>query len=416
MRMHALSERWDAPCIVTTTVSFFEPLFADKARPCRHLHQIADSVIILDEAQSLPHDLLRATLLCVKDLVDHYNCTVLFSTATQPRFDRLPGMREIWRPDEIVKAPEVLADAVRRVRYDWRVGNDALPPEELIDRMCAEPQALLIVNTRTVAQDIYHELRIRRKKDVFLLSADLCMAHRRDVLSHVCMRLKAGMDCLLVATSCVEAGVDISFPVLLRQLAPLESVIQAAGRCNRSGLSADGHVTLFEFGDEQYDRFPSLHYKVCAKALKALKMEDPSIDCADLALIDRYDARIFRNMKDKPGLSEAVREMDYAAVSRAYQMVENYGIDLIVPYDKEVFSCLRTLADEEGLTPKLIRQARPYVINVPLPLVSDVACPIPIRIRRKEAQSNWYSWAIRIDMTVKTAAACAEPCLTTALA
>ena len=244
LHLHAVTERWSAPCVVTTVVSFFEPLFSDQTRTCRHLHQLADSVIILDEAQSLPHELLRATLLCVQELVERYRCTVLFSTATQPRFDRLPGMKARWRPREIVENPSALSQVTRRVRYDFRIGDSALSREALVEHMLASSQALMIVNTRAVARFMFDALHQTRDEGVYLLSANLCMAHRRTVLEAVRRRLDAGAPTLLVATSCIEAGVDISFPVLLRQLAPLESVIQAAGRCNRNGTSPDGRVTV----------------------------------------------------------------------------------------------------------------------------------------------------------------------------
>jgi len=389
LRLHALAERWSAPCVVTTAVSFFEPLFSDQARACRHLHQLADSVIILDEAQSLPHALLRATLLCVKELVERYRCTVLFSTATQPRFDRLPGMATRWRPREIVENPSALAEAARRVRYDFCIGDSALAREALVERMLASPQALMIVNTRDTARFMFDALRQARDQGVYLLSANLCMAHRQTVLEEVRRRLDAGAPTLLVATSCIEAGVDISFPVLLRQLAPLESVIQAAGRCNRNGISPDGRVTVFEFSDDRDNRFPGAHYEACAKALKALWMEDPSLDCGDLDLIDRYDARIFRDLHDKPALVNAIKGRDYPEVSRQYRMIDNYGVNVIVPYDPGAFARLRDMADSEGLTPALIARARPYTVSASLKRVEDVAWPIPLR-GDPAARTGWY--------------------------
>ena len=389
LRLHALAERWSAPCIVTTVVSFFEPLFSDQARACRHLHQLADSVIILDEAQSLPHELLRATLLCVQELVERYRCTVLFSTATQPRFERLPGMGARWKPKEIVENAPALAETVQRVRYDFCIGENALSREALVERMLASPQALMIVNTRAVARFMFDALRQVRDKGVYLLSANLCMAHRREVLDEVRRRLDAGTPTLLVATSCIEAGVDISFPVLLRQLAPLESVIQAAGRCNRNGTAPDGRVTVFEFKDDQDNRFPGTHYEVCAKALKALWMEEPSPACGDLDLLDRYDARIFRDLRDKPALVKAIKAMDYPEVSRQYHMIQNYGVNVIVPYDPDAFARLRDMADKEGLTPALIAQARPFTVNASLKHVEGVACPIPLR-GDPTVKTGWY--------------------------
>ena len=389
-RLRGLTERWSAPCVVTTTVSFFEPLFSDKPRSCRHLHQLADSVIILDEAQALQHGLLEATLVCVRELVDKYRCTVLFSTATQPRYEHVRGLESLWQPREIVDEPEKLAEDTRRVIYDWRIGSDAFTRERLTGLMTDQKQALLIVNTRALAQAMYGLIRSKRGEGVYLLSADLCMAHRRDVLDKVRGDLAAGRECLLVATSCVEAGVDISFPVLYRQLAPLESVIQAAGRCNRHGDRPDGRVTIFEMANGDDNKYPDVHYENCAKALKAMKMDDPTLDPGEFDVIDRYDARIFGKVSDREALRKAVEAEDYPGVRKAYHMIDDYGVNLIVPYDMAAFERLREKADSEGLTGGLIAQARAYTINVPLKLVEDVACPIPVRGRDAEAWQGWY--------------------------
>ena len=389
-RLRALVERWNAPCVVTTVVGFFESLFSDQARACRHIHQLADSVVILDEAQSLPHHLLRSTLLCVRELVERFRCTVLFSTATQPAFARLPGMAGLWKPVEIVPDPQMLADRTRRVVYRWRLGEDSLTREALEQSLLDAPQALLIVNTRAVAQSIYGALRDAGREDAFLLSADLCMAHRREVLAGVRDRLAEGRPCLLVSTSCIEAGVDVSFPVLYRQLAPLESVIQAAGRCNRNGHAPDGIVTVFEFDDERCNRFPGTHYERCAKALKALRTEYPELDPCALRWIEAYDVRVFRDMQDDAKLTEAICKLDYPGTRQAYRMIDEYGVNLIVPYDAGAFSRLRAMADAEGLTPTLARLARPYAVNVPFRRVADAACPIPVLGRNARAESGWY--------------------------
>lgn len=389
-RVHALSERWSAPCVVTTVVSFFEPLFSAQPRACRHLHQIADSVIILDEAQSLPHELLHSTLLTVLELTRRYGCTVLFSTATQPSFARLPGMGERWRPVEIAPDPQRMTDQTRRVAYRWRLGDAAMGREDVQSALLSARQALLIVNTRAVAQSIYGELRKARADGTHLLSADLCQAHRQRVLSDVRERLRDGRPCLLVSTSCIEAGVDVSFPVLLRQLAPLESIIQAAGRCNRNGLAPDGLATVFEFADDRDNRYPGRHYERCAKTVKAMYAENPDMDLYDLGLIDAYHRLIFRDKQDDPRLVESVCALDYEGAQKAYRMIDEYGINLIVPYDAEAFCRLRDMADAEGLTPALIRQARPYAVNIPLKIVADVACPIPVRGRGDAPGTGWY--------------------------
>ena len=225
------AENWDAPIVITTMVQLFESLLGRRTGECRKLHRIAQSVIVLDEAQTLPLNLREPIYDVLQELVTRYGATVVLCTATQPALDALP---EQIQPVEIVPDPARHFRALSRVAYEW---PSASAPrwgwERVADEMRAAPQALAIVNTIANAQALFDALG---DDDGHLhLSSRMCGAHRRDVVDLVHARLDAGERCRLVSTQVVEAGVDLDFPLLLRALGPLDRIVQAAGRCNREG-------------------------------------------------------------------------------------------------------------------------------------------------------------------------------------
>lgn len=247
-----LAENWDAPIIITTSVQFFESLFANKPGQCRKLHNIARSVILLDECQTLPPGLVAPTCGMLGQLVKSMGCSIVLCTATQPAFqfdhmpERLEGVREIASSDLD------LFERLRRVHVGWpRPGDAPLSWSEVADRMFCERASLCIVNTRRAARELFAEIQ-KSCECVWHLSTSMCPAHRLAVLAEVKCRLEEKKPCYLVSTQLIEAGVDIDFPVVLRELAPLEAVIQAAGRCNREGTlnspngEPGGRVIVFQ--------------------------------------------------------------------------------------------------------------------------------------------------------------------------
>jgi len=255
MRSRLACENWDAPLVVTTNVQLFESLFAAKTSRCRKLHNLVGSVIVLDEAQQLPPAFLQPILDVLNLLVAHYGVTVVLCTATQPAlnstayFDASKNLRGLAQVREIIDNPDALFDALKRV-------NVELPPDwttptawaDIAKQLSAEDCVLAIVNTRKAAR----ELQRLMPADTLHLSASMCGAHRKDVIAHIKERLKAkreGRDqrpLRVVSTQLVEAGVDIDFPVVYRALAGLDSIAQAAGRCNREGcMDGKGRVVVF---------------------------------------------------------------------------------------------------------------------------------------------------------------------------
>ncbi|RLB51630.1 MAG: CRISPR-associated endonuclease Cas3'' [Deltaproteobacteria bacterium] len=236
------TENWDATVIVTTTVQLFESLFAARTGRCRKLHRLVRSVIVLDEAQSIPVDLLQPTLWALRELVEVYGCSIVLCSATQPavdwREDFAIGLRDV-RP--ITKDPEALHRSLGRTRVE-RAG--VIGREELVARLLAEPQVLCIVNTKRDAASIFRDLG--KADGQYHLSTSMCAAHRLEVLTQVRQRLVEGRDCRVVSTQLVEAGVDLDFPTVFRAVCGLDSLTQAAGRCNREGRLDCGRVVWFQ--------------------------------------------------------------------------------------------------------------------------------------------------------------------------
>lgn len=254
-RSRLACENWDAPLVVTTNVQLFESLFSAKTSRCRKLNNLVGSVIVLDEAQQLPPEFLQPILDALNLLVKHYGVTVVLCTATQPAlnttdyFDANNNLRGLDKVREIIDNPDALFDALKRVDVvlpkDW---NTPTPWADIAAQLAAEDCVLAIVSTRKAARDLQRLL----PPGTLHLSALMCGAHRKTVIDHIKARLKAkreGHDLQplrVVSTQLVEAGVDIDFPVVFRALAGLDSIAQAAGRCNREGrLEGQGRVVVF---------------------------------------------------------------------------------------------------------------------------------------------------------------------------
>ena len=242
LHMARATETWDMPVVVTTAVQFFESLYSCKPSQCRKLHNLAQSVIIFDEAQMLPLPYLRPCVWAISQLVRHYGASAVLCTATQPALE--PLFRE-FAPElpitELCPAPVFQWDTFRRVTFR-RAG--ILNYDELTAQLQGREQVLCIVNSRKSAQEVFARLTGHGN---FHLSTLMCPAHRRAQLEEIRRRLAEGLPCRVVSTSLIEAGVDVDFPAVYREEAGLDSILQAAGRCNREGKRAtmDSVVTVF---------------------------------------------------------------------------------------------------------------------------------------------------------------------------
>lgn len=254
-----LAENWDSPIVVTTNVQLFESLFAAKPSRCRKLHNLAKSVIILDEAQTIPPKFLRPCLRALKELTKNYGATVVICTATQPAFDSEKLKDAKLSGTEIIREGRDLFTRLKRVKIE-RV-PEKQTPQSLAEKLVSERQVLAIVNTKADARDVFkalkNEVHDEEADSVFHLSTNLCAVHRSQIIEKIRKRLKDGMACRVVSTQLIEAGVDVDFPCVFRAVAGIDSIAQAAGRCNREGkiANAGGRVFVFETEKEPPEGF-----------------------------------------------------------------------------------------------------------------------------------------------------------------
>lgn len=361
-----LAARWDAPFLITTSVRFFEGLFSCRPKDCRKLHNIAQSVILFDEAQSLPADLAAATMQAADALCRLYGCTVVLSTATQPDFSALPGM-EAWHAREILPDAGCYYAALRRTRVVWRL-DAPTPLPELAREMAGQTSVCTIVNLRRHARQLFDALCSAcpeaERDSLFFLTTDLCPAHRSDAIEAIRARLREGKPCRVVATQCIEAGVDLDFASLYRALAPLESIIQAAGRCNRNGaMPQPGIVTVF-IPEDTLNIYPGDFYQKAAETVKLMQAEG-NLDIHDPAAIAAYYRRLFGDTRPRPALAKAMNDEDYAGVEQAYRLIRQQGVQVLVPYPPriELFRSVSRQARAEGWTAALLRQAAPLLVS-----------------------------------------------------
>lgn len=230
-RLRLAAENWDAPIVVTTNVQLFESLYASKTSQCRKLHNIANSVILLDEAQMIPLKYLKPCVKALSELVDNYSCTVVLCTATQPCLDGFFA-NEDHKVQEIAADSVALAQAFSRVRYR---SDGVVSDDELVRALLDEHQALCIVNSRKQARVLFDKLAEAGADGVFHLTTMMHSCHRKKKLEEINSLLDNGSRCIVVTTCLVEAGVDLDFPVVYRAVSGVDSLVQAGGRCNRNG-------------------------------------------------------------------------------------------------------------------------------------------------------------------------------------
>ncbi len=359
------AENWDAPIIVTTTVQLFESLFANSTSATRKLHRLARSVVILDEAQALPPHLLDPILDALRELCATYGTTVVISTATQPAFEVIPSFARAAATD-IVPAASRYFEALRRATYEWRT-EPGLQWGEVADLMRAEPQALAVVNTKADALALLDALD---DPAALHLSTLLCGAHRQAVITEIRRRLASGEPCRLVSTQVVEAGVDIDFPLVLRALGPLDSVIQAAGRCNREGKREWGRVIVFAPTE---GRLPPGAYRIGCDVTRTL-LGAGALDPDDPEHARRYFEMWLGTLGelgvDSKRIQECRRDLDYPEVAQRFRMIDDDTESVVITgYGSEqerraVQRRVDELAAGHGDGRALVRRLQPYIVAV----------------------------------------------------
>jgi CRISPR-associated endonuclease/helicase Cas3 len=368
IRRRLAAENWEAPIIVTTAVQFFESLLSNEPSRCRRLHNVAGSVIVIDEAQLLPAEYLLALLDVMRQLTSHYGCSLLLSTATQPALaarDALPqgltGVREIMTD------PAGLAAGLRRIAVRWPEEGSTLPIKTIAERMGSHLQVLTIVHSRSDARRIGELLSDDGR---FHLSTRMCAAHRLATLDAIREALASERTCRVVATQLVEAGVDVDFPVVYRAMAGLDSLTQAAGRCNRSGLlqSADGQPALGEFVVFRAESLPprGILRRGLAVAEQMLRSAG-SLDLTNPATLEEYfRALYFGSQLDEHGVMAQRRALNFATVADRVRFIRDGTRPLVVPFAnaaERVRTFEESLQRASGIR-KAARALQPFVVQL----------------------------------------------------
>ena len=366
-KLRLASENWDAPIVVTTAVQFFESLFADRSSRCRKLHNIAGSVIILDEAQMLPLNLLLPIMQAIKELAQNYRCSIVMCTATQPAVQAENGFyRGFENVREIAPKPTALFDKLRRTTVQ-HIGTQT--DTDLLAKLGEHSQMLVIVNNRRHARSLYDQAK--HLDGTFHLTTLMCAKHRSQKLDEIRGRLKNGEPCRVIATSLIEAGVDVDFPLVMRAEAGLDSVAQAAGRCNREGKRSSENSFVWIFApEEQWKAPPELATQAAVMRLTADSFSD---DLLSTQAVAAYFAELYQlkgseldNKKILKMHNDTGQSLDFPfqTIADKFRMIESHMQPLIIPFDGEAENLISNLhhADHIG---GLLRKLQPYTVQIP---------------------------------------------------
>ena len=383
-RSRLACENWDAPIVVTTSVQFFESLFASRSSRCRKLHNIVNSVVILDEAQLLPPDFLNPILETLDELQRNYGVTLVLSTATQPalkprksadfEFKGLPSTIEIMEnPDELYRLLN---------RVEVICSDELLKPqswEEIAERLLENASVLCIVNRRDDARALWELM----PEGTVHLSALMCGAHRSEIITKIKERLKSGEAIRVISTQLVEAGVDLDFPVVYRAMAGLDSIAQAAGRCNREGKPEKGKVFVFTPPSVT----PAGHLRQAAEIGRQLLEKRQKMKADPLApeAFEEFFRELYwtkeKRLDSKNILPDLVNDsefrLSFREAARKFQLIDQaYGT--VVVWHGEGERLTRLL--ESGKTDRsTLRRLQRYVVNLPQRVHSQLLSAEAIR-------------------------------------
>ena len=332
------SENWDAPVIVTTAVQFFESLYSNRPSQCRKLHNMSNSVIIFDEAQMLPTCHLKPCIGAIANLTAYFRSTVVLCTATQPV---LADVIQSFCPELKIKelCPNVAENFQKFQRVTYRNGG-ALSDEDLASELRQQKQVLCIVNTRKAAQKIYGLLP---PEGSYHLSTLMYPAHRKSVLDTIRQRLKDGLTCRVVSTSLIEAGVDVDFPAVYREIAGLDSITQAAGRCNREGKrAADNSIVTYYESETPVPLLQRINVRAAQEALKV------NCDPGNPETMQRYFTALRSLIGDQIDKSKAVQSLraglhgcllPFETVAKSFHLIDQATNTIYIPLAEGTEAC-----------------------------------------------------------------------------
>lgn len=361
-------ENWDMPVVVTTAVQFFESLFADRPSRCRKLHNISGSVIVLDEAQMLPLAFLHPIMAAIDELARNYHCSVVLCTATQPALRKPDFEQGFDDVREIAPSPDKLYEALSLVTIN-HLGE--LSDDEVLERIQANDQILTIVNNRRHAQSLFQSLKTNEVEGIFHLTTLMCAAHRTKTLDEIRKRLKNHQACRVISTSLIEAGVDVNFPCVMRAEAGLDSIAQAAGRCNRERQWAkkDSHVWIFK--PIGWNTPPEL--KELAEGMKSVYRKGYDNLLGQEAIQDYFSTVYWMKGKKELDQKQILEEclagannlnFSFQKIAKEFQLIQSVMQPLFIPFDEEAKTLLKELETTDEVS-RVLRKLQPYIVQIP---------------------------------------------------
>mgnify|MGYP000255354061 CR=1 FL=1 len=340
VRRALAAENWDMPVIVTTAVQFFESIYANRSSKCRKLHNLADSVIIFDEAQMLPLCHLRPCVAAMASLAEQFRSTLVLCTATQPSLgDLLHTYAPSYPITELCPQTAEEYDSFRRVTFRQ---EGILEDDALAERLSEHRQVLCIVNSRKAAQSIFARLP---QEASFHLSTLMVPAQRQTLLDEIRRRLKAGEPCRVVSTSLIEAGVDVDFPVAYREQCGLDSLLQTAGRCNREGRRGAEESIVYRFRLDECSTPQMLRQNVSALDYTARHQDTLDTPRAIQLYFNELSDLRGPDAVDKHGILDAflrgIRgcQFPFAQVAEEFRLIENAARTVYLPVGEGAALC-----------------------------------------------------------------------------
>lgn len=365
------TDNWDYPIIITTAVQFFESIFSNRRSACRKLHNVQDSIVIFDEIQTLPLSVTEPSLIMLDNLRKLCRCSILFCTATQPDFKTRKGFSGVNQIEPLVENPQYVFDATKRVTYHPLNGYNQLAISELADVVInKEKSALVVFNTKKKARMFYDELNGIDGYKVFHLSTTMCPAHRKETISIIRQALLGNEPIIVSSTQLIEAGVDMDFPTVYRELAPLESIIQSAGRCNREGKHDIGDVYLFSLTESGQ---PSKEYRAWLEFANLLyKGNEEKLYTHDF--YEYYYRELVKNYAstDKYNITEDRKKLLYQTVADKYKIIDSNSQTLFIyDYNNDSRQLYFQLKDKEYITKQEKQLVSQYCVQVYKNFVDD---------------------------------------------
>lgn len=370
------SENWDIPIVVTTNVQFFESIYGNRSSKLRKLHNIANSVIILDEVQMLPTEYLIPCAKALEELVNNYNCSVVLCSATQPGIERF--MSSKLKVDDICDNISGLRETFNKTRIEF-IGNKT--SDELVAGLQDVNQCLIIVNTKKQARNLYLKIKSTYGQEgVFHLSTNMCPVNRFEKLQKIRRKLSCGEKCLVVSTSLIEAGVDVDFPVVYRAMCGLDSIIQAAGRCNRERKKDMAYVYVFDFTDDDYKinrSSPFGNYLGQRQSITEI-IAKRYADVTSPEAIKDYFNILFNNASeqelDKKRIVKQLNEgidktspgnfnFDFEDIANAFKLINDTNCSVIVEFNDDAKKKIQELEYDQYTRDKL-RSLQKYTVSL----------------------------------------------------